>query len=38
MAAMLVVRSQRAEVPEEDVQMPGSLSGQPGDATYPIQL
>jgi hypothetical protein len=38
MATMLVVLSQRAEIPKGDSWMPESLSGRPGDATYPIQL
>jgi hypothetical protein len=37
MAAMLVVLSQGAEVPEGDVWMPESLSGRPDDAAYPVQ-
>jgi hypothetical protein len=37
MATMLAVLSHRAEVPEGNDCMPGSLSGRPGDATYPVQ-
>jgi hypothetical protein len=36
-AAMLAMLSQRAEVPEGDDWMPGSLSGRPGDAAYSVQ-
>jgi hypothetical protein len=38
MVAMLVVLSQRAEVPKGDGWMPGSLLGRPHDAAYPVQL
>jgi hypothetical protein len=38
MAAMLVVLSKRAELPEGDSWMLENLSGWPGDATYPVQL
>jgi hypothetical protein len=34
---MLVVLSQRAEVPKGGGWMPGSLSGWPGDAAYLVQ-
>jgi hypothetical protein len=36
-AAMLAMFSQRAEVPDGDGWMPGSLSGQPSDAPYLVQ-
>jgi hypothetical protein len=36
-AAMLVVLSQGAEVPEGDVWMLEYLSGRPGDAAYSVQ-
>jgi hypothetical protein len=37
MITMLVVLSQRAEVPKGGGWMPGSLSGRPGDAAYLVQ-
>jgi hypothetical protein len=36
-AAMLAMLSQRAEVPDGDGWMPGSLSGQLSDAPYLVQ-
>jgi hypothetical protein len=33
---MLAVLSQRAEVPKGNDWMPGSLSGWPSDAAYPV--
>jgi hypothetical protein len=36
MTVMLAVLSQRVEVPKGDDWMPGSLSGWPSDAAYPV--